>query len=211
MSFHTSQTFTFGEQPSATKWGYIWENDYALADGSGIQAGAITAAKLDSDAIAHGFIELKRTTLGSPGDTISVTPIPVRQKLRIVISLVASGVIDPILRFNNDSSANYSLRASVNGAADVISTSGTSIGLAGSSGAYPYIIVIEVLNIATQEKIFNSRTVSANTAGAANAPGKVEETGKWANTADAITRVDIINNGAGDFAAGSLAFVEGKD
>jgi hypothetical protein len=33
MTFHTGQTFTFGEQPSATKWGYLWENDeyhYAL-------------------------------------------------------------------------------------------------------------------------------------------------------------------------------------
>jgi hypothetical protein len=34
MSFHTAQTFTFGETPSATKWNYIWENDYALQDWS---------------------------------------------------------------------------------------------------------------------------------------------------------------------------------
>lgn len=46
MSFHAAQTFTFGEQPSATKWGYIWENDYALADGSGISSAAITPPKL---------------------------------------------------------------------------------------------------------------------------------------------------------------------
>lgn len=41
MSFHAGQTFTFGETPSATKWNYIWENDYALADGTGISNDAI--------------------------------------------------------------------------------------------------------------------------------------------------------------------------
>ncbi len=41
MSFHAGQTFTFGEQPSATKWQYIWDNDYALADGSGISDSVI--------------------------------------------------------------------------------------------------------------------------------------------------------------------------
>lgn len=41
MSFHAGQTFTFGEQPSATKWQYIWDNDYALADGTGISNDAI--------------------------------------------------------------------------------------------------------------------------------------------------------------------------
>lgn len=41
MPFHTGQTFTFGETPSATKWNYLWENDYALADGTGIEDDAI--------------------------------------------------------------------------------------------------------------------------------------------------------------------------
>lgn len=59
MSFHTGQTFVFGEQPSATKWQYIWDNDYALADGSGIEddaivnrhilAGELKTHKIDND------------------------------------------------------------------------------------------------------------------------------------------------------------------
>lgn len=48
MSFHAGQTFTYGEQPSATKWQYIWDNDYALADGTGISAGAILTSHLAS-------------------------------------------------------------------------------------------------------------------------------------------------------------------
>lgn len=46
MSFHAGQTFTYGETPSATKWNYLWENDYALADGTGISDDAIIARHL---------------------------------------------------------------------------------------------------------------------------------------------------------------------
>jgi len=48
MSFHAGQTFTFGEQPSATKWQYLWDNDYALADGTGISDNAILNRHLAS-------------------------------------------------------------------------------------------------------------------------------------------------------------------
>lgn len=46
MSFHAGQTFVFGEQPSATKWQYLWDNDYALADGSGISDNAIGSRQI---------------------------------------------------------------------------------------------------------------------------------------------------------------------
>ncbi len=52
MSFHTGQTFTFGEQPSATKWQYLWDNDYALADGSGIEDDAILARHIADDVVS---------------------------------------------------------------------------------------------------------------------------------------------------------------
>ncbi len=48
MSFHTGQSFVFGEQPSATKWNYLWDNDYALADGSGIEDDAIIARHISA-------------------------------------------------------------------------------------------------------------------------------------------------------------------
>lgn len=78
MSFHTSQTFTYGEQPSATKWQYLWDNDYALADGSGISDGAITVDHLAEitilQSVSSGFSQ------ASPGngtwynvDSISLT------------------------------------------------------------------------------------------------------------------------------------------
>lgn len=55
MSFHAGQTFTFGEQPSATKWQYLWDNDYALADGTGISNDAILARH-----ILNGVVNLAK-------------------------------------------------------------------------------------------------------------------------------------------------------
>lgn len=52
MSFHAGQTFTFGEQPSATKWQYLWDNDYALADGTGISNDAIINRHIAAGVIA---------------------------------------------------------------------------------------------------------------------------------------------------------------
>lgn len=75
MSFHASQTFTFGEQPSATKWQYIWDNDYALADGTGITSGVIVARHFGA---------------GSVGSPALATGVPV-QVVSTNYSAVASG------------------------------------------------------------------------------------------------------------------------
>lgn len=58
MSFHTGQSFTFGETPSATKWNYLWENDYALADGSGIEDDAILARHLHDQIVGASNLNL---------------------------------------------------------------------------------------------------------------------------------------------------------
>lgn len=60
MSFHAGQTFTFGETPSATKWNYLWENDYALADGTGISDNAIINRHIGDEAV--DLAELKKVT-----------------------------------------------------------------------------------------------------------------------------------------------------
>ena len=42
---YTAGSFSFGEQPSTSKWNNLWENDASFHDGTGIADGAITAAK----------------------------------------------------------------------------------------------------------------------------------------------------------------------
>lgn len=223
MSFHAAQTFTFGEQPSATKWQYIWDNDYALADGSGISSGAITAAKIAANVIDQSKIdwaagniwwqELGRTNLGAQGDTITISSITARKYLMIICSLYATGgTVNAFVRFNNDSGANYSRRSSDNGGADSTTVSQTGIASDAGTIAVGTLILMHVYNVAAQEKIATIAAMNQGTAGAANAPNRTERAGKWANTSSAITRVDVVNTaGTGDYAAGSEVVVLGHD
>jgi hypothetical protein len=174
---------------------------------------AVTDAKLD---YPRFWQEIARTTLGVAGDTISVTGIPARKYLKIITyTLATGGTLIHGLRFNNDSAANYSERYSSSGAADTTAVSQTSLLFraatipTGGNG----IASVELINVATIEK--NGWWSSGGTitsTGAATAPARVEGAIKWANTADQISRVDLINlTGTGDFAIGSEVIVLGHD
>lgn len=156
--------------------------------------------------------EIGRSTLTGAADTITVSALPARRYLKILVfALDTGGTITPTIRFNNDSGSNYATRRSGNGGADSTAVSQTSIGIADSTVACPYYVVIEMMNYATDEKVGIAHSAEANTAGAGTAPQRRESIIKWANTADAISRVDIINGGAGDFATGSEVVVLGHD
>lgn len=156
--------------------------------------------------------ELARTTLSGAGDTISVTSITARRYLRVIVSARdTGGTIGFLARFNNDTSANYARRYSVNGAADTTETSQTSILVGSVAVAGPMTSDVFIDNFGTDEKTVLFHAGSASTAGAGNAPSRVEGSGKWVNTSDQITRIDIVNNGSGDFAIGSEVVVLGHD
>lgn len=55
MSYQT-WSVVYGEQPSATKWNILGQNDESFNDGTGIGNGAITLAKLASDVLPSGII-----------------------------------------------------------------------------------------------------------------------------------------------------------
>ena len=205
----------------------IKDNKLATNDSvvtSNITNSAVTTAKINDDAVTAAKIdwaatganagiwweELGRTTLGVAGDTISVTSIAARKYLSISILLINSGSITVTGRFNNDSTASYAYRSSGNGGADSTAVSQTSLSIAGA-GSFSYLATIDIVNVATIEKPVTMWVNNPNTAGAANAPGRTEFVGKWANTADQITRFDVLNGGAGDFAAGSEVVVRGHN
>lgn len=191
-------------------------------DNDNIKAAAnISGSKLADDSVPNTKIdfggsgagvwweEIARTTLSSTNDTISVTSIPARKYLQVVIIALNSGQIGATLRFNNDTGANYATRTSTNGAADATAVSATSI-LLSDAQTQKVEAILFAGNIAAQEKQITG-SVSRNPTGAANAPGRIEVAGKWANTADQISRVDIVNTGTGDFASGSEVVIMGHD
>ena len=191
-----------------------------LADDAGITnakiaADTITGAKINwaSTGADAGiwWEELGRTTLSSAADSISVASLPARRHLRIIVTVFdTGGTVATQLRFNNDTGNNYAYRSSANGAADGTTGSTSHFNTSGVVAA-PAQLIVDVYNIATDEKVGGWTAVSASTAGAANAPTRVEGAGKWANTSDQITRVDLVNVGTGDYAIGSTVVVLGHD
>lgn len=212
MSFHPAQTFVYGEVPSATKMQYIWDNDYALADGSAIANAAIKKRHLDfSDGIF--WEEIGRTTLGVAGDTISVTSLPARKYIKgLAILIPTGGTITAEVRFNNDSGTNYGYRNSINGAADGSAGGGTYWSANASGAAEIKYNEFGFMNIANREKIGISHTVQDGGAGGSSVSNKGDTTFKWYNTSAQVNRIDMINSaGTGDFAAGSELVILGHN
>lgn len=156
--------------------------------------------------------ELGRATLGSAGDTLTISSLVAKKYLLILVSALPSGAITPWLRFNNDSGNNYAMRYSASFEAGATLTSQSGISLDPNSTATVVLGRLEIINIATEEKSGIGLAVARGTAGAGNAPANLEVYGKWANTSNQITRVDLVNtSGAGDFAAGTELIVLGHD
>jgi hypothetical protein len=187
-----------------------WISTAMLADDS------VTAAKIDwASTGANAGIwweELGRTTLSGAGDTISVTSIPARKYLRIlIIASATGGTINATLRFNNDSATNYSARSSANGGADGTGVSATSMGLSVTVSTADRYIEADIRNVLALEKLLTGHCIEQGTAGAGNVTGRAELANKWVNTAAQISRIDVINAGAGDFAIGSELIVLGHN
>lgn len=141
--------------------------------------------------------------IGSPADSISSGTITARKNIRVIANLLQSGNITSNFRFNNDSGTNYAFNRDSGD-----SVSQTSIGTGNSS--LDQFNVMDIYNRSASPKpcILFTMFGSAN---AATAPTKDKTNGKWHNTSAQITRIDAINGGSGDFAAGSRMIVLGRD
>lgn len=156
--------------------------------------------------------EIGRTTLGSAGDTITVSSLPARKYLRLIVRLKATGgTIAFGLTFNNDTGSNYSYRRSANGAADATSTSQAFIAAGNSTVTTPTFGVFDIINVSSEEKTLSGVNTQQGTAGAGNVVDRVDVYGKWSNTSDQISRIDYTNTGTGDYASGSEVIVLGHD
>jgi hypothetical protein len=184
--------------------------DIRTVTGASVPDDSITDDKLDFPRWSQ---ELGRTTLSATSDTITISSFTAKKYLKIYYSLLPSGQINPAIRFNNDSAANYSSRFSPNGGgSDTTSTGQTSNFIdTGGGVTVPIYGSIEVVNISSQEKLSWGTSIDVSVAGAGNAPGRRIHWQKWINTSAQISRIDVVNLGSGDFASGSQVIVVGHD
>jgi len=156
--------------------------------------------------------ELGRTTLGVAGDTISITPIAARKYLQVRFHTVSTGgTQSPTIRFNNDSGANYAFAYTLNFGTIATTVSNTNLGVTSSVSQGTQFGQYEITNFTSQRKLIQGQTLDDNNAGPASTCNSIQMTGKWDNTAAQITRIDITNGGAGDFAIGSQMIILGRD
>ena len=158
-----------------------------------------------------GWVELARTTLGSVGDTITVSSLSNKRYYMILSSQLNSGAIYSRLTMNNDTGSSYAFRRNIDNGGDANGISQSSIADITNTATYPYLFVGYVSNYSTKEKLVQILSVGQNTAGAANAPTRTENVAKWTNISNAINRFDLNNTGSGDFDTNSEVVVLGWD
>lgn len=150
------------------------------------------------------WVELGRAS-NSAQASISVSGFTGKKYLMVLGTYNPSTSMDINMRFNNDSGSNYSWRGDSSGGADTTGTSTSVIKLAEATTGVNVTMDGTIVNIASGEKIIISRN-SGGTVGAANAPAKRNYNGKWANTTDLITRIDILAS-TGNLGAAELVIL----
>lgn len=186
----------------------------AAIAGSKLANASVSSAQVDFGGSGAGiwWEEVGRTTLSGAADTITVSSFAARKHLRVfVYGIATGGTISAAVTLNSDTGSRYAQRSATNDSADASSTSATSFGIFPATAAYPQYSTMEIINIATQEKLIIVQSMTQNTAGAGNLPARYYAATKWANTTDQITTITVTNAGTGDYASGSEVIVLGHD
>ena len=161
-----------------------------------------------------GWVELGRTTLGSAGDTITVSGLSDKRYYMVLGDKQSSGNASWDWRVGNgsaDSGNNYARRQSSNGGTDSTNVNYSRMFADNGGSTTPSFQVGYFANLSSKEKLNITHSVSQGTAGAGTAPERNEMVGKWANTSAQITQIKYIQFGSGDMGAGSILKVWGHD
>ena len=161
-----------------------------------------------------GWVELGRTTLGSPNSNIDISSIPDKRYYMILTDIHGSSGTDNIhYRVGNgsyDSGTNYAYRYNTNGASESTSTSVNHI-IGGAVPSIPAFTIYNVANLSAKEKLWVGSTTNTGTAGAANAPNRREFVSKWANTSNVIDQIRATTTVSSTWDSGSEVVVLGWD
>lgn len=149
--------------------------------------------------------QLGKTVLTAAATSLRVN-IPSKQFLKILIQWGAkSGASDDYLRFNNDSGSNYTFINS----GGVARTSQAQIDIRdGLNSALGGFAVIEIANVSSLVKTITVHTVNRITS-AATSQTFYQIFGTWVNTADFITRIDLVSSNTETYPSGSSLLVLG--
>tara|TARA_R110001599_G_scaffold328393_1_gene541811 strand:- start:558 stop:1625 length:1068 start_codon:yes stop_codon:yes gene_type:complete len=98
-------------------------------------------------------------------------------------------------RFNSDGTSSYCNRLSNNGGNDVTQLSQSYLFPNHGFGVFPHFENMFIVNNASNEKLIISHTLGQGTAGAGTEPQRSERVGKWTNTSEQITDINVATTG----------------
>jgi hypothetical protein len=156
--------------------------------------------------------ELASVELGSTNINLDSGTFTAKKYLWVQMMMYPNGGANTNfdMTFNSDTGSNYARRSSTNGATDATNVSQTSLQLWYQSNK-PRFYNMFIINNSANEKLAIVNLAEEGTAGAANAPDRVEYVFKWANTSAQITSINV---GAGSgklHAVGSIMKVWGSN
>ncbi len=155
------------------------------------------------------WIKAGTTTLGSAGDTISVS-FTTNKFINAFWHEFETGSALPQVKLNGSSSSVYAYRDSLNGGSDSTGTSANVWNTALAS--LDTFCMMYIVNISGEEKLGIYHVMDTLTAGAGTAPRRQESVGKFVPSPDAdITQIDVVNVDSGDFDTGCNLSVIGSD
>ena len=164
----------------------------------------------EADSGTNFWQELADVSVSS-GSTIDTGAITAKKYLYFQLYTVPSGTSYSWLQFNSDTGSNYASRYSTN-------NGGESTGTSSNDGILYYAPFNEsrrymdgyIINKSDKEKMVIGEGNAQNTAGAGNGTERRELYGKWANTSDSITSIQVKSKN-GSFAAGTRLRVWGAN
>ena len=161
----------------------------------------------------QGYSGIVVTTTSN--STANLFTLPTKPYMMVLFHDIPTGTTQSTHYFNGDTGSNYASRESYNGGTDSTITSIAYGRLPATSITTDYdepkFHVAKILNVADQEKLTITHSVSQEADGAGTAPNRAEIVGKWANTADSITSVKMTNIETGSYNTGSECVVLGYD
>jgi len=168
----------------------------------------LTANTNDSQGSNNGT----NTGVSFGSDTITGNFTP-KDNLMILYYGIASGNAPAArIRFNSDDDDNYAQKGSRNGGSNASGANRSNVShtLASGSNESDEFAITNVTNNASQEKLWITHEIDKLN-GTNQDPNRGEIVGKWANTSNSISSVNVYESESGSFASGSEVVVLGCD
>ena len=147
------------------------------------------------------WTKIGTTTLTSEGTSLGVTSLTDTKFIQVISHIFsgASGTATTNMHLNDvTTGSEYTSRYSANGGKPYTpETSQNKLVYGSNTGASDNVLLVGyLLNIATEEKLFICSTCDVTATGAGQAPPRLEQVGKWADTTNTVDEIDEDSTGA---------------